>query len=93
MSTSPIISGLMVFFSLTTVGVVIYPFIKILPSRLEKRSYRKIELHEQALTVLASAIAANQGDPEQRARLSANYDYHRAALLTLKPNADAPARA
>lgn len=88
MSASPIIIGLTLFFSATTLGVILYPIVKILPSRLEKRLYRNIDFHQQALASLASAIGT--ADAEQRSRLSRQYDYHRAALLNLKPDAVLP---
>lgn len=84
MSASPIISGLMLFFSATTVAVVAYPIIKLLPSWLERSVYRKISLHRDAITALDLAISRT-ADTDHRARLQAQVDFHRAALANLAP--------
>lgn len=84
MSASPIISGLMLFFSATTVAVIAYPIVKLLPSWLERSVYRKAGLHRDAIAALDLAISRT-GDAEQRARLQAQADFHRAALANLAP--------
>lgn len=84
MSASPIISGLMLFFSATTVAVIAYPIVKLLPSWLERSVYRKIAMHRDAIAALDLAISRTS-DAEQRARLQAQADFHRAALANLAP--------
>lgn len=86
MSASPIITGLMVFFSATTVAVIAYPIIKVLPSWLERSVFRKVGFHRDAIAALDLAISRNGDDPEQRARLTAQADYHRSALAALAPS-------
>ena len=84
MSASPIISGLMLFFSATTVAVIAYPIVKLLPSRLEHSIYRKISLHRDAIAALDLAISRT-ADSAHRGRLQAQADFHRAALANLAP--------
>ena len=48
MSGEPIINGLMIFFTLTTIAVIAYPIIKLLPSWLERRVYRTAAFHRDA---------------------------------------------
>jgi hypothetical protein len=86
MSASPIISGLMLFFSATTVAVTAYPIIKLLPSWLERSVYRKIATHRDAIAALDLAISRTIGDVEHRARLQAQADFHRNALARLAPS-------
>ena len=83
MSSSPIIAGLMIFFSVTTVVVVFYPIIKLAPSWFERSVYRRAALHRDALAALDLAIDRVGGDIDHRARLTAQRDYHRAALANL----------
>jgi hypothetical protein len=90
MSGSSIITGLMVFFSLTTVGVVLYPVIKLTPSWLERRLGRKIDMHRASLLSLDAALAVPGQDAVQVARLAAQRDWHRAALQSLAADTLAP---
>jgi hypothetical protein len=76
------INGLMIFFSVTTVAVILYPIIKLTPSWLERRLDRKISFHRDALVALESALAATN-DQAQSARLATQLDFHRAALASL----------
>lgn len=85
MPDSPIITGLMFFFSVTTVAVIAYPVVKLLPSWLERSVYRKIAYNRDAIEALDIA-AARCADPEHRGRLLAQARYHRAALANLAPN-------
>lgn len=85
MSASPIISGLMLFFSATTVAVIAYPIVKLLPSWLERSVSRKIAMHRDAIAALDLAISRTAADPEHRTRLQAQADYHRDALARLAP--------
>lgn len=87
MSGAPIINGLMIFFSLTTVAVIAYPLVKLLPSWLERRVYRNIAFHRDAVAALGVAIDRAGTDAEQQARLQRQHDYHRAALAALAPDA------
>lgn len=86
MSGSPIISGLMLFFSVTTVVVMAYPIVKLLPSWLERSIYRKAAFHRDAIAALDLAISRNADHPEHRARLVAQAEGHRAALAALAPH-------
>lgn len=85
MSSSPIITGLMIFFSVTTVVVVAYPLIKLAPSWFERSVFRRAALHRDAITALDLAIDRAGGDVEHHARLVAQRDYHRSALANLFP--------
>jgi len=90
MAAATLINGLMIFFSLTTVAVIIYPLIKLTPSWLERRLDRKIGFHRDAIVALDAAIAAGS-DPVQTARLTEQRDFHRAALASLAVPQVAPA--
>lgn len=91
MSGEPIINGLMIFFTLTTIAVIAYPIIKLLPSWLERRVYRTAAFHRDAIAALVLAIDRAHDDPEHHKRLVAQQDYHRGALATLAPGeASAP---
>lgn len=85
MSGSPIITGLMVFFSVTTVVVVMYPIIKLTPSWLERSLARKIGFHRDAVGALGTAMARAHNDQAQLVRLTAQRDFHRDALQALVP--------
>lgn len=86
MSGAPIINGLMIFFTLITFAVIAYPLVKLLPSWLERRVYGKIAFHRDALVALGIAHNQSCNDAEHQARLSAQLDYHRAALAALAPD-------
>ena len=86
MSGSPIISGLMIVFSLTTLVVFLYPIIKLTPSWLERSLNKKIVFHRAAVEALGKAIVGAHNDPAQLARLTAQHDYHRASMQALVPN-------
>jgi hypothetical protein len=85
MSGSSIVNGLMIFFSATTVAVIAYPIIKLLPSWLERSVYRKIDHHRGAIAALGLAID-RADDAAHRARLVAQQDWNRAALAALAPH-------
>jgi hypothetical protein len=82
MTAATMINGLMIFFSVTTVAVILYPLVKLTPSWLERRLNTKIKFHGDAIVALEAAIAASN-DPAQSARLTAQRDFHRAALASL----------
>jgi hypothetical protein len=90
MSGSSIANGLMIFFSLTTVGVVLYPLIKLTPSWLERRLGRKIDMHRASLVALDAALTVPGQDAVHVARLTAQRDWHRAALRSLAADTRAP---
>ena len=92
MSGVPIINGLMVFFTLTTIAVIAYPIVKILPSWLEGAVHRKIAFHRDAIIALEVAIDRAGNDPAQHARLTTQLARNKAALTALAP-ADAPGAA
>ena len=85
MSGAPVISGMMLFFTLTTIGVIAYPLIKLTPSWLEGRVHRRIAFHRDAITALGFAIDRVGHDSAQRDRLMAQHTWHRAALANLAP--------
>jgi hypothetical protein len=82
MTAATLVNGMMIFFSLTTVAVFLYPLIKLTPSWLERRLNRKIAFHQDALLALDAALAATS-DPVQLARLTAQRDFHCGALKDL----------
>ncbi len=88
--SSPIITGLMIFFSATTVGVALYPIVKLAPSWLHRAVNRKVDFHRAATVALATAIEQTPHDPAQRERLQAQHDFHRAAMASLAPDATVP---
>ncbi len=83
---SPIITGLMIFFSVTTAVVVFYPIIKLAPSWFERSTLRKAALHREAIAALGAAIDRSGSDVEHQARLVTQRDYHRSALANLSPD-------
>jgi len=85
-----IITGLTIFFSVTTVAVFFYPLFKLTPSWLERRLNRKIAFHRDALTALETALTLPGVDRVQAARLAAQRDFHRAALRSLAADFPAP---
>lgn len=85
MSGSPIITGLMVVFSITTVAVFLYPIIKLTPSWLERSLGKKVAFHRDAAVALGVAIERAHNDPEHRGRLQVQRDYHLASLTALVP--------
>jgi hypothetical protein len=89
MTAATMINGLMIFFSVTTVAVILYPIVKLTPSWLERRLDRKIAFHRDALVALDAALAATT-DPVQTARLTEQRDFHRAALASLAVSPAAP---
>lgn len=82
---SPIITGLMIFFSVTTAVVVFYPIVKLAPSWFQRSVSRRAALHREAIAALGLAIDRAGGDVEHHARLVAQRDYHRSALANLFP--------
>lgn len=93
MSGFPAITGLMVVFSITTVAVFLYPIVKLTPSWLERSLNKKIVFHRAAAEALGAAMAGAHNDPAQLTRLTAQHDYHRAALQALVPDDVADTRA
>jgi hypothetical protein len=89
MTAATMINGLMIFFSVTTVAVFLYPIIKLTPSWLERRLNGKIKFHGDAIVALDAALATTS-DPAQGARLTAQRDFHRAALASLAVPQPAP---
>ncbi len=82
---SAIITGLQIFFSVTTVAVVGYPLVKLTPSWLERSLNKKIAFHRAAVDALGVALTRAHNDPDQQARLQAQQDYHTASLTALVP--------
>jgi hypothetical protein len=88
--SSPIITGLTIFFSVTTVVVGLYPIVKLTPSWLERRLNRQIAFHHDALLALDAALALPGNDGTQASRLTEQRDFHRAALHALAAKVPAP---
>ncbi len=85
MSGTLIINGLMIFFTLSTIAVIAYPIVKLLPSWLERRVYRTAAFHRDVIAALGLAIERATADPEHRSRLEAQRAFHSRALTTLVP--------
>lgn len=85
MSASPIITGLTILFSISTVTVFLFPIVRLAPSWLERPLNKKIVFHTAAIDALQEALARAHNGSAQHARLTAELEYHRAALLTLAP--------
>jgi hypothetical protein len=90
MAGSLIITGLMGFFSVTTVAIIAYPIVRLTPSWLEGRLNRQIAFHRQAADALVHAMAQAPLDAAQQARLAAQLEFHRGALMDLVPGAPVP---
>lgn len=86
MTDSPMINVLSVFFTVTTVAVILYPIIKLAPSWLEGRVHKQVMFHRNAIEALDIALANTQAEPGQLLRLTTQRDYHRDALMTLAPD-------
>ncbi len=86
MQGSAIITGMTIFFSVTTIAVFLYPIIKLTPSWIERSLNKKLAFHRAAHTALGAAVAQAHNNPEQAARLAAQRDYHRSALQALVPH-------
>lgn len=85
MSASPLINGMMIVFSITTVAVFLYPIFKLTPSWLDRRLNRQIAFHRAAAVEIGTAMSRAHNDPEQFERLAAQHAYHRASLQALVP--------
>ncbi len=81
----PTISGLAVFFTVTTVLVLLYPVIRLIPFWFQRQTGGKVRFHRQAIAALTVAIDRSEAGSEQRARLQAQHDWHAAALAILAP--------
>ena len=93
MSASPLINGMMIVFSITTVAVFLYPIFKLTPSWLDRRLSRQIAFHRAAAVEIGTAMSRAHNDAEQFDRLAAQHAYHRSALQALVPGeavAEAP---
>jgi hypothetical protein len=90
MSGFPIISGLMVVFSITTVAVFLLPLVKLAPSWLERSLYKKVDFHRRAADAIGTAMARAHNDPVHLDRLAKQHAYHRASLHALAPNEPIP---
>lgn len=80
------ISGLGIFFTVTTIAVLLFPIVKLTPSWLERSLGKKLVFHRQAYAALSAAVDQAHNDPEHAARLAAQRDYHRSALRALVPH-------
>lgn len=86
MSGSLIINGLMIFFSVTTVAVLLYPIIRLTPSWLEGSLGKRIAFHRAAAGALEAAMKVAHDDRGQFDRLKAQHDFHRASLAMMAPS-------
>lgn len=90
MSGSTVIHGLMIFFSITTVGVLLYPLMKLAPCWQERRISNKVALHRTALEEIERKLAQAGQDALLVCRLMAQRDFHRQALQFLAREIPAP---
>ena len=88
---SPIITGLMTVFSITTVAVIAFPLYRLAPSWLEGRKSRKVAFHRDAAASLALAMTRTHNDQEMFKRLYTQHEYHLASLKALAPGEAVPA--
>lgn len=84
------ITIMMVFFSITTVAVFLFPIVRLTPSWLDRSLQEKIGFHRAAGEALAVALERAHNDPVQHERLSAQLAWHRQSLALLAPGS-APA--
>lgn len=76
-------------FAIVTAAAAAWLLVRLwrrLPARLDAR--RDAEVAERLRLMAALADAMSTADEAQRARLTANYRSHRAAVQALKPSAD-----
>jgi hypothetical protein len=76
-------------FTIITVAVILFPIIKLAPSRLARRMNGRVAFHREAIAALTTAIERTD-DPEHRERLVSQLAYQRAAFAQIAP-ADAKA--
>jgi hypothetical protein len=62
----------------------------VVPRKMAERTVRQIALHKNAVEALDIAIPRAGNDAEQLARLTANREWHLAALNALAPAEAAP---
>nr|WP_310525253.1 hypothetical protein [Polymorphobacter sp.] len=85
MSGSPMINGLSILFTVTTVAVFLYPVIKLTPSWLERRVNTRIVFHRRAFDAIGVAMERAHNDSAQFDRLASQREFHRASLMALAP--------
>lgn len=90
MPVSVVINGLTIFFSITTVVVLLYPLMRLAPSWLERRASKKAAFHRTALEAIELALAQPGQDASSADGLTAQRDFHREALRSLAADAPAP---
>lgn len=90
MFASPILN-LALFLSVTTTLVFAFPLVKLAPFWLQRRRHRQLAWHRSAAGALALAMTRCHNDPDQLARLTAQHDWHLAAIAALAP--ERPAKA
>jgi hypothetical protein len=90
MTTSMMINGMMVFFTLVLVAAVAAPVWLVLPRWMETVRDRRIAFHAAAVEALATELARPQSDLQHAARLLEQRRRNIAALLSLDPGAKVP---
>lgn len=63
----------------------------VAPRKMAERTARQVAMHAAAVVALETALAAPALDAAQKARLTSNLDWHRAALNALAPGMKAGA--
>ncbi len=92
MFDSPILT-MALFFSVTTTLVFAFPLVKLAPFWLQRRLHRQLAHHRAAAEALALAMTRCHNDPDQLARLTAQHDWHLAAIAALAPERPVAAEA
>lgn len=87
MTTSMMINGMMVFFTLVLVAAVAAPIWLVLPRWMEHQRDRRVAFHAAAADALAAELARPQPDLQHAARLLEQRRRNIAALLSLDPGA------
>ena len=85
MTTASIPTVLTIVFSLLTLGVFLFPIIRLTPHWLERSVGKKVVLHSRAIAALDAAIEDAGNTAEHRARLIEQRDFNVAALARLAP--------
>jgi hypothetical protein len=85
MVASPVITGLMGFFTLVTLAAPVVLAFRFTPRWLERSTTRRITFHRNAVTALHRALAQTPRDTVQYQRLLTQFTVNRAALQALAP--------
>ena len=78
------ITYMAIVFTVITLAVIMFPIIKLAPSRLARRMNGRVAFHREAIAALTTAIE-HTDDPEHRERLASQLTYQRAAFAQIAP--------